>query len=348
MENWHLPLQAEVGWVLVPLCVKLLSVWVSSSLTTIKTPTVIALGNFDGVHRGHQQVIRPIVSGESSARVPTDPPTLATVVTFNPHPQVFFSGQIRSLLTPIPEKVEVLKALGVEQLVLIPFDQAIAQLSPTEFIERILIERLQTRHISVGVDFRFGRQRQGSTADLVAIAAAYGVGVTTVPLLQESHQRISSSAIRAALTAGEIATANRLLGRPYRLHGTVVTGQQVGRTIGFPTANLRVPEDKFLPRDGVYSVRVWSETAAPPATAAWPGVMNIGVRPTVAGRQRTIEVHLLDWTGDLYGAALTVELHHFVRSEQKFDSLAALKAQICRDCHQARIQLAVSDPAQPG
>ncbi|NEP54792.1 MAG: riboflavin biosynthesis protein RibF, partial [Moorea sp. SIO3C2] len=190
--------------------------------------------------------------------------------------------------------------------------------------------------------FKFGHRRAGTTDDLIAIAAEHKIPVYVAPLYRCGGDRISSSAIRKALTEGDVGTANRLLGRPYMLIGSVVKGQQLGRTIGFPTANLDLPEDKFLPRRGVYAVNVLlhgPSSASPESSIPkpLPGVMNIGTRPTVDGIKQTIEVHLLDWDGDLYGRTMTVELQSFLRPEQKFDSLDALKLQIGRDCEQARL-----------
>lgn len=323
--------------------------WIASSLETVKTPTVIALGNFDGVHRGHQKVIGPVASiaqvdslvlasaacmGAEEGFV-NDPSPIATVVTFYPHPQEFFTGECRLLLTPIQEKADYLESIGIQQLVLLPFDLALANLTPQEFVEQILVQRLQARRISVGQDFRFGRKRSGTTVDLQQIAAQHDIPVEVAALYLHQGQRISSSAIRQALSQGDMVYANELLGRAYTLLGEVVTGQQLGRTIGFPTANLKLPKDKFLPRTGVYSV--WVKT--PEWNQRQPGVMNIGNRPTVEGQQLTVEVHLLDWSGDLYGQTLTVSLEQFLRPEQKFASLDLLKAQINRDCEQARSNL---------
>jgi riboflavin kinase / FMN adenylyltransferase len=317
-------------------------VWIADSLDTIKTPTSVALGNFDGIHQGHRQVIQPIFSlgddslnGAAISGFSTQP--LATVVSFYPHPREFFTGQRRLLLTPLAEKMHYLKALGVEQFVLLPFDQHLASLSPQEFVEKILIQRLQARQISVGQDFRFGQKRAGTATDLQAIATCYQIPVTITPLHTCEGKRISSSAIRQNLEQGNVQQANLLLGRPFTLLGQVVQGQQLGRTIGFPTANLEVPAEKFLPRQGVYSV--WVQLGGLDSNMRLPGVMNIGNRPTVNGMQQTIEVYLLDWSGDLYGQVLAVSLESFLRSEQKFASLDALKAQIAQDTQVARSRL---------
>ncbi len=353
--------------------------WIASTLETVKTPTIIALGNFDGVHRGHQKVIAPVVAAaraietqatKITAKTPVEPvlariaasevvgepgseggglpKSLPTVVMFSPHPQEFFSGQHRLLLTPIQEKALLLQQMGIEQLVVIPFNLALANLSPNQFVEQILVNCLQVRQISVGQDFRFGYKRQGTITDLQAIAAQHQIPVEVAPLYLEQGERVSSSAIRQFLSQGQIGDANRLLGRAYSLTGPVVAGNQLGRTLSFPTANLQLPPDKFLPRLGVYSVWVVISAASPTAAASaaepdqslHPAVMNIGRRPTVAGEQITVEVHLLDWTGDLYGQTLTVRLHQFLRPEQKFSSLDALKQQIQQDCEQARALLA--------
>ena len=339
--------------------------WITSSLTTAITPTAIALGNFDGVHLGHQAVIGSVVPNAGRAapqltdsaaqtrsalrglsnrqRAQTElSPTHAkgalvtpvpTVVTFLPHPQEFFSGQSRPLLTPLPEKAAQISRLGIEQLVLLPFDQHLANLSAEDFVETLLINQLRVTSISVGKDFCFGKRRQGSVDDLKTLAARHGVQVHITPLTCLGTERISSSRIRQALATADLATARALLGRPYSLTGRVMQGQQLGRTLGFPTANLLLPVEKFLPQTGVYSVWVQGATQTPHTLL--PAVMNLGNRPTVKGVALTAEVHVLNWTGNLYGKTLDVHLHNFLRPEQKFDSLADLKAQIQRDCQQA-------------
>ena len=356
--------------------------WITSSLSTTYAPTNVALGNFDGVHLGHQTVIRPILpiaqakdactdSGPPSGSIDTsvlggysdrcsqllDPcdfqaaqrPSLSpaddpmpTVVTFYPHPQEFFSGKARPWLTPLEEKAVFMGQLGVRQLVLLPFNRELANLSPHVFVEAVLLDRLQAQHISVGADFRFGHKRLGDVSLLERLATRRGANVTVVELAQDEGDRISSSRIRQSLCAGDIAQAQQLLGRPYCLTGWVVRGQQLGRQLGFPTANLRVLPEKFLPRTGVYSVRVYG---VPGQTDhhGHPGVMNLGVRPTVDGQTQTVEVHLLNWHGDLYDCTLTVALKGFLRPEQRFDSLDHLKAQIQADCDAAQTILKVGN-----
>jgi riboflavin kinase/FMN adenylyltransferase len=311
-------------------CVRMLSVRILTETTTVLTPTAIALGNFDGVHIGHAAVIEPIVQGEAAL--------IPSVVTFNPHPQEFFSGETRQLLTPKAEKAQALEKLGVEQLILLPFDRELAQLSAREFVEKILIAQLHARKVSVGEDFCFGYQRQGTAQDLKNLAESQGAQVIINPLktdLAAALERVSSSRIRQALARGNLTQAQQMLGRPYQLWGLVIPGQKLGATLGFPTANLQLPPEKLLPRLGVYAVKVHLQS-----NLTRPGVMNIGYRPTVAGKSLSVEVHLFDWVQDLYGEELGVELIAFLRPEQQFQNLEALKMQIARDCQQAQEILA--------
>jgi riboflavin kinase / FMN adenylyltransferase len=307
-------------------------VWVTSSVETSLQPTQVALGNFDGIHLGHAAVIQALFEGREQDALGSNGHCYTTVVSFTPHPYVFFSGQPKPLLTPLTDKVQLLEALGVEQLVLLPFDQDLANLTPEAFVQQVLVAQLKAQSISVGFNFCFGRERAGTAEDLRAIAARFNIPVTIVKPALMAQDRISSSAVREALEAGDVVRAKQLLGRAYSLTGTVIQGQQLGRTLGFPTANLNVSAEKFIPLRGVYQVQVDS----PGFTQPQLGVMNIGIRPTVAGTVQTIEVHLLDWSGDLYGHTITVHLEQFLRPEQKFESLEALKAQIQLDCANAR------------
>lgn len=305
--------------------------FIASYVEQIKTPTAIALGNFDGLHQGHQIVLEPIINFSQPLQQPHVYPS---VVSFTPHPREFFTGGKLQFLTPITEKAQELSNMGIEQLILLPFDQQMASLSPQQFVEQILVQQLQTTQISVGTDFRFGYQRKGTAADLQRIASSFGITVNLNSLRKcqdynSQAVRVSSSLIRQALLQGEIAVANQMLGRPYSLTGKVVTGKQLGRTIGFPTANLQLPPEKFLPQYGVYSVDVLLNQAN---QVSVKGVMNIGCRPTVAGEAPTIEVHLLNWSGNLYDQTIKVHLLKFLRPEQKFPSVEALKQQITKDC----------------
>ncbi|MFN6480875.1 bifunctional riboflavin kinase/FAD synthetase [Nostoc sp. DedQUE07] len=340
------------------------SVRVAFSSVGLLTPTAVALGKFDGVHLGHQRVIQPVLHAGGHLSVASSPHskenqltnqeyTYSTVVTFDPHPQEFFTGQPRTLLTPLDEKVQQLRSLGVEQLVLLPFDKELSALTPEEFVEKILVQQLRCQRISIGQDFCFGEKRSGTAQDLQLLAAKHNIPVTIVPLqtytgdsstqtscvstTPTQDARISTSLIRQNLEQGDIENANLLLGRPYTLLGDVVQGQQLGRTIGFPTANLQLPKEKFLPRQGVYAVRVFTlNETTDTAFSENLGVMNIGNRPTINGTYSSAEVHLFDWSGDLYGKKLVVQLVKFLRPEQKFPSLEALKTQIQLDCVVAR------------
>jgi riboflavin kinase/FMN adenylyltransferase len=263
---------------------------------------------------------------------------MPTVVTFFPHPQEFFSGQSRPLLTPLAEKAAQISRLGVGQLVLLPFNRELAALSPQAFVDILLIQQLRAQRISVGQDFCFGKHRAGTVEDLKTLAGRHGVDVWVAPLQRQGTERISSSRIREALALGRLATAQALLGRPYSLTGRVVQGQQLGRRLGFPTANLKPPPDKFLPKHGVYSV--WVEGVSGSPDRPLPGVLNIGTRPTIEGLTITVEVHLPGWSGDLYGQTLGLVLQDYLRPEQKFPSLDALKDQIQQDCRMALASLA--------
>lgn len=310
--------------------------WITSLSNKILKPNAIALGNFDGLHKGHLEVIQPVLTASeaigcsvrSSQNQSIQQTWRKTLVSFTPHPREFFTGQKRKLLTPLAEKANYLKILGIEQLILLPFDRELASLSPEEFVKSILVEKIGVRLISIGEDFRFGYQRQGDAETLKAIAKICGVEVNITRLKSYSSMRISSSQIRQALETGCVETANAMLGREYSLTGKIISGQQLGQKIGFPTANLAISPAKFLPRLGVYLVEVLGIESE---TELNYGLMNIGYRPTVAGKELTTEVHILNWTGNLYNQTISVKLKHFLRPEAKFESLNALKSQISQD-----------------
>ena len=295
-----------------------------SATNVLQTPTAIALGNFDGVHRGHGVVLQQVVNFAQQA----DYPLHSAVVSFDPHPRSFFSGQSQPLLTPLAEKAERLQAIAIEQLVLLPFTEKLANLSPRQFVQSILVEQLKAKFISVGQDFCFGYQRQGNVQDLQRLGQEFGITVAIAALEQTEKERISSSRIRRALKEGELEVANNLLGRPYGLRGTVIRGQQLGRKLGFPTANLSLPPDKLWPKHGVYAGWANLSSVVDPVAA----VINLGDRPTVNGQEASAEVHLLQWSGDLYGHCMEVALLHYLRPEKKFANLEQLKSQINQDC----------------
>ena len=287
--------------------------------------TSIALGNFDGIHKGHQQVIQPIF--HHSHLIPT-------LVTFTPHPEEFFTGTKKQLLTPIPEKCQILETLGIKQLILLPFDRELAHLSPEKFVKKILIKYLKAKFISVGEDFRFGYQRQGNVEYLQILAHENNIQVSITSeqnlLINQKLLRISSSYIRESLSLGKSELAQEMLGREYCIIGTVIEGKKLGRTIGFPTANIAVTHEKFLPKMGVYAVKIDLDNKE------LLGVMNIGNKPTVDGKNISIEVHIFDFNDNLYGENLKIKLIKFLRPEQKFSSLEELKHHIQLDCQKAR------------
>ena len=291
-------------------------------------PTAIALGSFDGLHEGHRAVIAAV-----AAAVRDNPALVPTVVSFWPHPREVLHGERRLRLDLPSEKLDLLVPLGIAQLVLVPFDRTLAALSPDAFVEQVLVAQLGARFIAVGENFRFGVGRSGSAHDLQTLAAARGVAVAVVPMLHDSSGRHSSSRIRAALAAGDLSQAAALLQRPYRFQGQVVRGRGLGKGLGWPTANLQVEGRKFLPREGVYAARTWLAGHSEPMAA----VMNLGPQPTIdPASPSAVEVHLLDRRLELLGEELIVEPLRFLRDQQRFDGLEALKAQIARDADRAR------------
>ena len=301
-------------------------------------PTAIALGSFDGLHQGHRQVIAAMTAA-AAALGDSEPALLPTVVSFWPHPREVLHGERRLRLDLPSEKLELLEPLGIAQLVLVPFDRALAALTPEAFVEQVLVGQLGARVIAVGENFRFGAARAGSAADLQALGAARGVTVRVVPMLHDADGRHSSSRIRRALAAGDLQQAAVLLQRPYRFCGTVVSGRGLGRQLGWPTANLQVDGRKFLPREGVYAARAWLLDQQQPAIGAEPmaAVMNLGPQPTIdPAAPSAVEVHLLDRRIELQGRQLLVEPLAYLREQQRFASVDALVAQIAADAQRAR------------
>jgi len=272
-------------------------------------PRRIAVGEFDGVHLGHREVIR----GSD------------TVLTFEPHPLAVVRPQVApKLLTSLEVKTELIASLGVDELVVIRFDEGFAHQSPQEFIDHVLTDRLQATHVSVGENFRFGHLAAGDTA---LLAADGRFETRVVALVEADGEIVSSSRIRAMVLGGDVVGAGRLLGAPFRLRGEVVSGDRRGRTLGFPTANIVPDEQLVCPGHGVYVARVADHAAA----------VNIGVRPTFAtGRGLLVEAYLLDFEDDLYGQVLTVEFIERLRGEWRFDTAEALIEQMHRDVEHTR------------
>jgi riboflavin kinase/FMN adenylyltransferase len=292
---------------------------------------VLALGNFDGVHRGHQAVI-----GQAVRQAEADG-AASGVLTFEPHPARYFKPEAAPFrLTPFRIKAHQLQALGLDLMVCLPFDRAMAELTADAFVEEVLVRALGVGRLVVGPDFGFGRGRSGSVETLQA-DGRFALEVVA-PSAGADGAVYSSTRIRDYLTGGQPGQAAALLGRPFEIEGTVVKGAQLGRSIGFPTANLDL-DDYLRPARGVYAVRVG---VSPPEGAAprwFDGVANFGRRPTVDGVGEVFEVHLFGFEGDLYAADLRVALIEFIRPERKFDGLDALTAQIAEDCRTARFIL---------
>ncbi len=292
---------------------------------------VAALGNFDGVHRGHQAVIG------QAARLAADRSVPFSVITFEPHPREFFQPDADSFrLTPFRNKSHHLEALGIDLLVCLSFDKALSSLTGQEFIDQILVGGLGLSAVIVGYDFRFGKGRDGDV-DLLKADSRFET-IVVDPEAAGDGTVYSSTKIREFLETGQPGHAAALLGRPFEIEGEVIHGDQRGRTIGFPTANLKIG-DYIRPAYGVYAVRAGVETGRP-GEAMWiDGVANLGKRPTVDGLKELFEIHLFDFERDLYGTHLRVALIEFIRPEQKFDSFDALKAQIELDGRKARLIL---------
>ncbi|MFO7173242.1 MAG: bifunctional riboflavin kinase/FAD synthetase [Bacillota bacterium] len=306
----------------------------------------VAIGHWDGVHRGHQAIIRNLVAGARAAG------GQAVVMGFHPHAMaVLRPTEAPRQLQTVPERAETLAALGVDVHLVLPFTRELADTPPEEFVDEVLIRGLRARHVMVGFNFTFGRGGEGTAETLRELCRRHGVPVTVCPPLRVGGETVSSTLVRYLLAAGEVERAGELLGRPYSLSGTVVPGDRRGRLLGFPTANLALAEGRQLPGEGVYAVRV---RVLPPdrhylPPPGWPGdgegpvyggMANIGRRPTFGGEEVRVEVHLLDFCGDLYGQRLQVEFIARLRPERAFSGPEALRAQLEADAAASRAILA--------
>jgi riboflavin kinase/FMN adenylyltransferase len=283
--------------------------------------TILTLGTFDGVHIGHKKILERITQNTENGKYES------LVLTFFPHPRMVLQekSEIR-LLNTINEKIELLEATGIENLVVHPFNESFSRLTAEEFVHTILVDKFQIQKIIIGHDHRFGRNRTANIDDLIAFGQEYGFEVEQISAEEIQDVSVSSTKIRKALNEGNMALANKYLGYEYFLNGTVVKGKQLGRTIGFPTANIHIEEDyKLIPKIGVYVVKaVVNEKTV-------YGMMNIGFNPTVNGDKQTIEVHLFNFDQDIYDQNIKVSLLHYIREERKFGSLDALKARLNQD-----------------
>ena len=283
-----------------------------------------SIGNFDGVHLGHQAVLKQLTAKARELKLP------ATVIVFEPMPLEYFSrGQPPARLTRFGEKWRLLMEAGVDRLLCLRFDRRLAEMPAESFIERVLVAGLGVRYLAVGDDFRFGKGRLGNYELLKQAGAAHGFEVTDSASLILGGERVSSTRIRSLLMEGDMPGAARLLGRPYSLSGRVMHGERLGRKLGFPTANLALRR-KLVPVGGIFAARVEGAGAEAKDAAAY-----VGVRPAVGGTLPVLETHLLDFSGDLYGRKLTVELLMRLREDRHFDSLDALSAQMQQDVRAA-------------
>jgi riboflavin kinase/FMN adenylyltransferase len=288
---------------------------------TSTTKTIVTLGTFDGVHKGHKSILEKLTGSSKASGCES------VVLTFFPHPRmVLQQNSDLKLLNTIDEKAELLEKTGIDNLIVHPFDMAFSRLTAEEFVRDILVDGLNIAKIIIGHDHRFGRNRTANIDDLIRFGEEYGFEVEKISALAIGEVSVSSTKIRTALNEGKIDVATEYLGYPYFINGTVVKGKQLGRTIGFPTANIEPSESyKLIPANGVYVVS--SEIDGKTVQ----GMMNIGTRPTVNGTGTTIEVHYHDFNEDLYSKKLKVSLHHRLRDEVKFESFDALKQQLEQD-----------------
>lgn len=282
--------------------------------------TILTLGTFDGVHIGHKKILDRVIQKTKNQDCES------LVLTFFPHPRMVLQGSDIKLLNTIDEKVDLLEQIGIENLVIHPFDETFSRLTAEEFVKTILVDRFRIQKIIIGYDHRFGRNRTADINDLIAFGKQYNFEVEQISVQEINAISVSSTKIRKALVAGEIALANEYLGYNYFLTGVVVKGKQLGRTIGFPTANLKIEENyKLIPQNGVYIVKsIINQKIV-------FGMMNIGFNPTVGGESQTIEIHFFDFNEDLYNQKIAVSMLEYIRSEEKFESVDLLKEQLEKD-----------------
>ena len=284
-----------------------------TAFTTSKQ-TVVTIGTFDGVHLGHQKIIRRLLESAHNENL------TSVVLTFFPHPRMVLQKDTQiQLINTIDERAALLDRLGLDHLVIHPFTREFSRLDAEVFVEEILVKQLQTKKVIIGYDHRFGRNRSADIHNLKAFGDQYGFTVEEISKQELEDVAISSTKVRKALEEGAIEKANNYLGAPILLTGTVITGKKLGRTLGYPTANLDIKENyKLIPANGVYVVSAYIEDVLV------YGMMNIGTNPTVGGTQRTIETYFFNFEGDLYDKTLQIRLHKRLRDEKKFDALAEL------------------------
>nr|WP_315205288.1 bifunctional riboflavin kinase/FAD synthetase [uncultured Flavobacterium sp.] len=283
--------------------------------------TILTLGTFDGVHIGHKKILKKITQNTENQKYES------LVLTFFPHPRMVLQEHSDiKLLNTIDEKIDLLEKIGIENLVIHPFDEAFSRLTAEEFVSNILVDRFHIQKIIIGHDHRFGRNRTANIDDLIAYGKEYGFEVEQISVQEINDISVSSTKIRNAILQGDMALANDYLGYDYFLTGSIVKGKQLGRTIGFPTANLKIEESyKLIPQNGVYIVKSIIDGQSV------FGMMNIGFNPTVDGQKQTIEIHYFNFNADLYNQKISVSILQRIRSEQKFESVELLKEQLEKD-----------------
>jgi riboflavin kinase/FMN adenylyltransferase len=283
--------------------------------------TILTLGTFDGVHIGHKKILKKLTQNTENQKYES------LVLTFFPHPRMVLQEHSDiKLLNTIDEKIDLLEKIGIENLVIHPFDEAFSRLTAEEFVSNILVDRFHIQKIVIGHDHRFGRNRTANIDDLIAYGKEYGFEVEQISVQEINDISVSSTKIRNALLEGDMALANDYLGYNYFLTGNIVKGKQLGRTIGFPTANLKIEENyKLIPQNGVYIVKSIIDGQSV------FGMMNIGFNPTVDGQKQSIEIHYFDFNADLYNQKISVSILQRIRSEQKFESVELLKEQLEKD-----------------
>lgn len=286
------------------------------------TNAIVTIGTFDGVHIGHQKIIARLKEVAAQQGGET------VLITLYPHPRMvlFPDDNDLQLLSTQQEKTDLLRKYGIDHLVVIPFSKDFARLTSLEFVRDILVAKIGVKMLVIGYDHHFGRNREGSIEQLRDLAPQFGFEVEEIPAQDIDHVNVSSTKIREALLLGEVETAKQYLGHAYSLQGTVVEGNKLGRTIGYPTANVEIGDKhKLIPADGVYAVRVHV------GDEVFGGMLNIGYRPTVDGKKRATEVNIFNFDRDIYGTLLKIEFEARLRDEQKFNGLDALKEQLAKD-----------------
>ena len=293
--------------------------------------SILTIGTFDGIHIGHQKILKSLVAQAKKENL------LANVLTFFPHPRMVLQKESQiKLIDTLKEREDFLRKLGVDNLIIHPFSVAFSKLTALEFIQNILVKQLKIDSLYIGYDHRFGRNREATVEDLKSYGQQYDFKVNIISAQQIATIAVSSTKIREAIALGDFVKVHHFLGRPFQLRGTVTKGEGIGRKLAFPTANLNVNIPyKIIPPQGVYLVSILLEKGV------FYGMMNIGTRPTLSGKNESIEIHIFDFNEDLYGKMITVCLYEKIRDERKFDSLEALKTQLIKEKKKCKRTLTV-------